>query len=176
MKDRNLDEGGHSPFNAYRALSATFGAALCSVMGAGVLLRRFKAPLSLLDLGMMSAATHKIAHIVTGERVTMPLRAPFTKQADFGREGGHKSTPVDHGMRRALGELLTCPHCIAPWIGLGLVAGYVVAPVPTRVVTTLFAVVTGADFLHQAYAWADAKSSIEKQEVKRTAREVAQPS
>lgn len=176
MRDQKLQEGGESPFSSYRILSATFGAALTSVATTGFLFRRFKAPLAVLDLCMMAASTHKLAHIVTGERVTMPLRAPFTKQADFGREGGHKSIPVQHGMHRAIGELLTCPHCIAPWIGLGVVAGYVVAPVPTRVVTTLFTIVTGADFLHHAYSWLDAKSSLGKHEEKRVAREVAQPS
>lgn len=153
MSDRELDSGGSTPFTAYRVLSTAFNSSLIGVVGAGLALRRLRLPPSPLDLLTMAAATHKLSLILTQERVTLPLRSPFTTQSDAGREGGHASVPRGEGMQRALGELLTCPHCAAPWIALGLVAGYVLAPVPTRVVTTVFSTVALADTLSHAYGW-----------------------
>lgn len=165
MQDTVLEKGGTSPFNAYRLLSVAFNSGLVGLGSATVLLRRFKSPLPVLDLVMLGAATHKLALIITEERVTMPLRSPFTKQSDHGREGGHHSEPKPHGMHRALGELLTCPHCIAPWLSLALVAGYVVAPLPTRAVTTVFSTVAAADLLFHATRWLEANHKREKQEL-----------
>jgi len=148
--------GGQSPFGAYRILSAAYNAGLIGVASGAVLLRRFKAPLPTLDMLMLGAATHKLAQLMTQERVTLPLRSPFTKQSDHGRDGGHHSEPKEHGMHRALGELLTCPHCMAPWIALGLVAGHVVAPLPTRVATTVFSSAALADLFFHASRWLEA--------------------
>jgi hypothetical protein len=178
MTDRPLQEGGKSPFGAYRLLSATFNGGLIGLAGAAVVLRRFKVPLSPTDLLMLGAATHKLALIVTRERVTMPLRSPFTKQSDGGREGGHHSEPKGQGLQRALGELLTCPHCIAPWISLLLVGGYVVAPLPTRFVTTVFSTVALADMLFHAYGWLDAKrnhQTLERERVEAELKRDAEP-
>jgi hypothetical protein len=175
LQDNVLENGGASPYSAYRVLSAAFGSGLLGLAGATALLRRFKVPLLPLDLITLGLAAHKIALIVTKERVTMPLRSPFTAQADHGREGGHASTPRGHGMQRALGELLTCPHCIAPWIALGLVTGHVIAPLPTRAVTTLFCTVALADAFQQAYAWMEAQKTQASQRAEAASRE-EQPS
>jgi hypothetical protein len=166
LHDHVLENGGASPYAAYRVLSTTFQLGLVGLAGATTLLRRFKAPLSPADLFTLGLATHKIAMIVTKERVTLPLRSPFTTQADHGRDGGHESVPRGHGMQRALGELLTCPHCSAPWIALGLMAGHVVAPLPTRAITTLFSTVALASAFHHAYAWLEAQQTQAKQQSK----------
>lgn len=171
MHDRTLKKGGTSPFSAYRILSTTFSSGLIGMAGATTLLRRFKTPLSPIDLATLGAATHKLALLITKERVTLPLRSPFTAQADHGREGGHESSPEGHGMKRALGELLTCPHCTAPWIALGLVTGYVVAPLPTRAITTVFATVAMADMFFQVYGLLDAMRTRERQEEQRVEEE-----
>ena len=56
------------------------------------------------------------------------------------------------GWRHAVGELLTCPFCLAQWTATVLVAGVAVAPRLTRTVMSVLAVVTGSDFLQFAYA------------------------
>lgn len=155
--DHVLENGGASPYAAYGVLSTAFHAGLIGLAGATALLRRFKTPLAPTDLVTLGLAAHKIAMILTKERVTLPLRSPFTTQSDHGREGGHESIPRGHGMQRALGELLTCPHCSAPWIALGLLAGHVVFPLPTRAITTLFCTVALADVFHDASAWLEAQ-------------------
>jgi hypothetical protein len=159
LHDHVLENGEASPYAAYRVLSTAFQVGLVGLTGATALLRRFKTPLSTADLLTLGLATHKISAIVTKERVTLPLRAPFTTQADHGPAAGHESVPRGHGMQRALGELLTCPHCTAPWVALGLIAGHVVAPLPTRAITTLFSTVALAGAFHHAYAWLEAQQT-----------------
>lgn len=171
LHDQELDNGGTSPFSAYCLLSTTFNSGVIGLAGATAVLGRLKTPVAAGDLITMGLAAHSIARILTKERVTMPLRAPFTKQEDHGRKGGHDSTPRGHGMQRALGELLTCPHCIAPWVALGLMAGHVVAPQPTRAITTLFSTVALATAFHHAYAWLDGQQTQARRRAERIAQE-----
>jgi hypothetical protein len=152
MKDQPLELGGESPYAAYRLLSFTFNGALLSVAFSKAAKGAFSTPMMLTDFGMTAAATHKLAQIISSERVTMYLRSPFTWQRDEGRKGERKEIPKEHGLHRALGELLTCPYCLAPWISSALIAGHIFAPVPTRVVTTIFAATAAADWLSQLKA------------------------
>lgn len=147
MEDQPLELGGASPFSAYRLLSTAFGTGLASVAFSGAAARTLTRALGFGDFALMAVATHKIAQTITGERVTMALRAPFTRQKDEGRGGERKEIPKEHGLRRAIGELVTCPYCMSPWVAAGLLAGYVVAPVPTRVVSTVFAISAASDWL-----------------------------
>jgi Protein of unknown function (DUF1360) len=171
LHDHVLENGGASPYSAYRILSGVFYAGVIGLAGATTLLRRFMAPLAPADLFTLGLAAHEIAVIVTEERVTLPLRSPFTTQADHGRDGGHESVPRGQGMQRALGELLTCPHCVAPWIALGLMAGHVVAPLPTRAITTLFTTVALAGAFHHALSWLELRHAAARTEAGRMARE-----
>jgi hypothetical protein len=148
MKDQPLELGGSSPFSAYRLLSTVFGTGMLSIAFSGAAARTLTRTLGLPDFATAALATHKIAQIITGERVTMALRAPFTRQRDEGRGGERKEVPKEHGLHRAIGELLTCPYCLSPWIATGLMAGYVFAPIPTRAVSTVFAITAASDWLH----------------------------
>ena len=150
MQDQPLELGGASPFSAYRLLSAVFGTGLMSVAFSGAAARTFTRAVGLPDFALTAAATHKLAQIISTERVTMALRAPFTRQRDEGRGGERKEIPKEHGLHRAIGELLTCPYCLAPWVSAGLLTGYVFAPIPTRMITTVFAVSAVADWLTNA--------------------------
>ncbi|MGN0125217.1 MAG: DUF1360 domain-containing protein [Rhodococcus sp. (in: high G+C Gram-positive bacteria)] len=105
------------------------------------------------DLVVTALASHKISRIVSKAAVTSPVRAPFTK---FDGPGGpaevmeqpRKSSRVRH----AVGELLACPFCLDLWTVTAMVFGRVYAPNLTRLVAGSFAALTGADFLHLAYA------------------------
>ena len=54
-------------------------------------------------------------------------------------------------MRSALGELVTCPHCIGLWVASGLTYSLVVFPRQTRLVTTIFGAQAVADFLNAGF-------------------------
>lgn len=103
------------------------------------------------DLAIGAVATHKLARIVAKEGVATPLRAPFT---EFEDEAG--SAEVDErpraGRRHTVGELVTCPFCLGPWIAGAYVAGLTFAPGAARAWAATFAVVGGADLLQHAYA------------------------
>jgi hypothetical protein len=104
------------------------------------------------DFAVMSLATHKLARIVTKDFVTSPLRAPFVRY-EKSAGGGEvvEKTRGSGSMRRAVGDLLTCNWCIAPWIAAALGAGFVLRPRVARFVATMFSAVAISDALQHAY-------------------------
>jgi hypothetical protein len=50
-----------------------------------------------------------------------------------------------------VGELLTCPFCLAQWVGTGFVFGYVSAPRATRLAALTMTMVAGSDVLQFVY-------------------------
>lgn len=103
------------------------------------------------DIVLTGIATHKLTRIVTRDWVTSPIRAPFVRyEASVG--GGEVSEKArGRGLRRAVGDLLTCPFCTGPWVAGALVAGLVVRPRATRILASAFSAVALSDFLHRAW-------------------------
>ncbi len=107
------------------------------------------------DLVLISVATHKIARMLSKDRVGSTIRAPFTTfQGDAGH-GEVDEAARGRGLRRAIGELLICPYCLAMWISAGFLGGIVVSARPTRLIASAFTVVTAADALQIAYRKAE---------------------
>jgi hypothetical protein len=104
----------------------------------------------------MTVAAHKISRIITKDAVTSPFRAPLTRFQGPSGEGEITDAPRGDGLRHALGELVTCPFCIAQWVVTVLAFAMVIAPRATRFFSSLFAMLTGSDFLQLAYARAQA--------------------
>jgi hypothetical protein len=59
------------------------------------------------------------------------------------------------GLRKAVGELVSCPFCLSQWVSTGFTFGLVTAPRATRLTASVFASLALADFLQFAYAWAE---------------------
>ena len=60
--------------------------------------------------------------------MTSPLRAPFTR---FEGPQGNAELAEEvrgSGARKAVGELVTCPFCLGPWVATALTAGLTFAP------------------------------------------------
>jgi len=106
--------------------------------------------INLADLLLLGMATHKLSHIIAKDRVTSPLRAPFTEYVEPAGESEIKEKVRGRGMQRAIGDLLTCPFCMSPWVAAGLAFGFVFKPRATRVIAGVFAAATVSDFLHRA--------------------------
>lgn len=104
------------------------------------------------DLALVTVATHKAARLITKDKVTATVRAPFTEfqEAQGHAEVAEKATGT--GLRRAIGELLVCPYCLSMWLATGFTAGMLVAPRLTRQVASVFTALFGSDVLHLAYA------------------------
>lgn len=99
------------------------------------------------DVLLIGIATHKMARILATDRVTQPLRAPFTQP-----QKGQLQPAEGGALRRSVGELITCPYCLAPWLALGMGTAYLYRPELTRQVARLFTSVSVSDFLNRAYA------------------------
>jgi hypothetical protein len=103
------------------------------------------------DLALLGLATHKASRLLAKDRVTSAVRAPFT---EFQRDGGPSEVEErarGTGLRRAVGELLTCPFCLGLWIAAAFTAGLILAPRQTRWLASVLVIVTGADALQIAY-------------------------
>jgi hypothetical protein len=139
------------PLLPYATLAAAFNTGL-----AALLWRSKRVPsLTAGDIVLIGVATHKLSRLVTKDRITSFLRAPFVRYQGPAGHGEVDEAPRGHGVQRAVGELLVCPHCLATWVAGGFVAGLAVSPRRTRAVAGLFTAVAIADSLHLAYRAAE---------------------
>jgi hypothetical protein len=143
--DKNLPYFGHI------ALTFTFLVGFGAAFGSLISRKQKITEPTWRDLILLSIATHKLSRIVTKDRVTGPFRAPFTRLSGDSGSGEVEEIPRGEGMQRAVGELLTCPFCLAPWTAALLLNMLARAPRFTRMVAALFSMVSGSDFLNRVY-------------------------
>ena len=103
------------------------------------------------DIALLTVATHKASRLITKDRVTSAVRAPFTEYQSDGGPAEVEERARGRGFRRALGELLVCPYCLGMWIAALLAGGLVVAPRPTRWAASVLSVHFGAEMMQLAY-------------------------
>lgn len=103
------------------------------------------------DLALIMVATQTTARILTKSRAMSALRAPFTRFQDDEGPGEVAEAARGRGLRRAVGELFVCPHCLGMWIAAAFTAALLVAPRPTRWVATVLAALFGSEVLQIAY-------------------------
>jgi hypothetical protein len=150
--------GGDRPLGAYAALIGLYGTA---VTAGAVALRRRGQPLPdvrPVDVLLVGVATHKLARRLTKDSVTSPLRAPFTRYEGVAGPAELKEQVRGSGLRKAIGELVSCPFCFSQWISTGFVFGLLTAPRATRWTASVFSSLALADFLQFAYAWAEQRA------------------
>jgi hypothetical protein len=108
--------------------------------------------LPLGDAVLLTVATFRLARRLAKDPVTSPIRAPFTT---FQGASGHAEVAEEvrehGGVKHAVGELLTCPFCLAQWVGTAFVFGYATAPKATRLAALTMTMVAGSDILQFAY-------------------------
>jgi hypothetical protein len=109
--------------------------------------------LDVMDLALYGLATEHLSRLITKDSVTAVLRAPFTEFKEPAGEGEVNEEVVGHGTRHAVGELLTCPFCVAQWVATALVAGRIAAPDLTRAVVAVSATARLSDYLQLLYAF-----------------------
>jgi len=141
--------GGYSGSMAMFALASGGLASLIKATG-----RALPERPALSDVVLLSVATHKLSRLLTKASVTSPLRAPFTRYAGPAGPGElmEEVRADGSGTRHAIGELVTCPFCMAIWAATALTGGLVLAPRATRLVATVMTAVAASDFLQLAYA------------------------
>jgi Protein of unknown function (DUF1360) len=152
---------GHSPdqerpLGGYAILIGVFGAlAGAFATWFRVSGRELPERMEARDLALVTVATHKASRLLTKDRVTSSVRAPFTRYEGDGGPGEVNEAARGRGLRRAIGELVVCPYCIGVWISAAFAAGLLVAPRFTRWFAAVLTAVFGADVLQIAYKKAE---------------------
>lgn len=104
-----------------------------------------------MDLVLYALATEHLSRTITKDSVTAVLRRPFARFKEPAGEGEVNEEVVGHGARHAVGELITCPFCLAQWVATGLIAGSVAAPALTTAVVSVSAAARASDYLDLVY-------------------------
>lgn len=145
-------DGGEEPLPSYAALAGLFNLLLALFL---LIARKAGRPIperiEARDLALLGVATHKVSLLVAHDAVTSPLRAPFTELQEKQSPKRVSEKPRGKGLRRSLGELLTCHFCVGQWVASFFTYGLVFAPALTRLVASIFAIVAVSDHLHQTY-------------------------
>jgi hypothetical protein len=149
----------HRPIAAYAGLTGVFG---LGVIGASLALRRAGRTLperpSAGDVVLLGMATHKLSRLITKDKATSFLRAPFTRFQESTGHGEVSEEPRGEGAKLVIGELLVCPYCLAQWISAGLTLGLLANPRLTRMLGASYTALTLSDFLQLAYRAAEERA------------------
>ena len=101
--------GHQRPLGGYAVLTAgffaAFGGALAAARASG---RELDRP-GLADVALGALATQKVARLISKDKVTSFVRAPFTRYQEKAGHGELEEEPRGDGLRYATGELLLCP-------------------------------------------------------------------
>ncbi|MFE3500020.1 DUF1360 domain-containing protein [Kitasatospora sp. NPDC059146] len=149
---RAYEPDGEQPIGGYLAVMVGYLGCV-GVLTASA--RRARRPLPTpgpWDVLLTAGAVHRLSRLVAKDPVTSPVRLPFAR---FRGQAGPAELAEDvrgTGVRRAIGELVTCPFCAGLWISTGLTAGQVLAPEVTRLVSAGLSALALSDLLHFARA------------------------
>jgi hypothetical protein len=134
------------------AMSVYLGLVSAAAAAIRVSGRELPTRIPLADFALLTIGTFRLARRIAKDPVTSPLRAPFTSYQGASGEAEIAEEVREHGgVKHAVGELLTCPFCLAQWVGTGFVLGYVVAPRATRLAALTMTMVAGSDVLQFVY-------------------------
>lgn len=152
------EPGKRPPFLPYLAFMGIFGtlvgAALAVAKRQG---RELPEKVGAGEMLLVGTASHKLSRLLAKDKVTSPLRAPFTELEGKGGPAELEESSRGTGLRKAIGELLICPYCLGLWVVAGFSIGLLFAPRATRFVASLFAALTISDFFQIAYKAAEEK-------------------
>jgi hypothetical protein len=150
--------GQDRPLAGYAGAMSVYGAVTAALGGLAWFQRRDVPRASASDVVLITCATHKLARLIAKDAVTSPIRAPFTQFEGAAGDAELSEEVRGGGVKHAVGELITCPFCLAQWVATGFAFGLIFAPRVTRMVATTMTVVAGSDFLQLAYAWGQRKA------------------
>lgn len=143
MKQR----GDPRPIGGYVMLLGAYSAAVgAAVVGLRSRKDRVETP-RVFDFVLFALATQRLSRMVAKDSVTSPVRLPFARFQEPAGEGESNEEVVGQGARHAIGELVTCPFCVAQWAATGLVVGSLAAPKATTAAINTLAAVQMNDFL-----------------------------
>jgi hypothetical protein len=148
-----MSDGPRDPahITGYATALGVFGATSLGVLLAGRKEGRLPERYATMDLVVGALATQKFARLVAKDSVMTPLRAPFTDFQEVGAPAELNETPKHEHGKHTVGELLTCPFCLAPWVAGAYVTGLAFAPRLARAWAAVFGMVGASDDLQWVY-------------------------
>ena len=132
----------------YATLNAVWGALLAGVVLATRNRGAREDPIKGAELIPLSAATFALSKVIAREKIGSWVREPFVEDEPL---DGERERPRGRGLRRAVGELVTCTRCVGAWSALGVVGLRLASPSSGRVVTNVLAASAANDFLQTAF-------------------------
>ncbi|GAA3061973.1 DUF1360 domain-containing protein [Streptomyces glomeratus] len=151
-EESRYDGTGDVPLGGYALLATVFasGVALFALAARrrGV---RLPARVPPWDVALLGTATFKASRLLGKDKVTSFLRAPFTRRESETTANEVLDQPRGSGVRRAVGDLVSCPFCLSAWVAGALICCYASAPRATRLACAGLSAITMADMLQ--YAW-----------------------
>ncbi len=134
---------GEAHASDYAALNAVW-MSLAAALLVGSRGRAADDPITNRELIPMAAATFAVSKAVARERIGTWVREPFVDETE-GQQ------PKGKGLRRAVGELVTCTRCVGTWSALGVVALRVLNPEAGRTVNMVLASSAANDWLQAGF-------------------------
>ncbi|MGE4425261.1 MAG: DUF1360 domain-containing protein [Solirubrobacteraceae bacterium] len=134
----------------YALISAAYAAAFGGVAWS----TRRTAPLAGRELVPLGLATFTLTRVLTEQKIEAWIRRPFLDEPPDGPR-----RPRGHGMRYAIGELLSCTRCTGSWVGLGLVALRLRTPTLGRVATAVGTVGAINDTALAGFDWLTSRAN-----------------
>jgi hypothetical protein len=146
------EKGEDVPLFSYGVLAGTFNLLFALfLLVARVSGKPIPERMDAKDIALLGMATHKVSLVGSQDAIASPLRAPFTELNEKESPKKVDEKPRGEGIRRSVGELLTCQFCLGVWVASFFTYGFVLLPRVSRLVAAVFAAVTVSDFLHQTY-------------------------
>jgi hypothetical protein len=150
---REYEGEQQQPLGSYARVLVAYGGAVAALIAAGRLAgRRPPEEIRPMDLILMGLCTHRLSRTLAKNPVTSPLRAPFTKYVGVSGPAELQENVRGSGLQHILGELVSCPFCLAQWVATGYAAGMVFAPRLTRLAGATMTAVAISDWLQFAYS------------------------
>ena len=109
--------------------------------------RKLPDAISVNDLALLTVASYKAARVITKDRVTSGVRAPFTTFEHDEGPGEVAERARGRGVRRAIGELLVCPYCLGMWTAATFTGMLLVVPRFTRWLASVLTIFAGSELL-----------------------------
>ena len=145
-------KGEDVPLLSYGVLAGTFNLLFALfLLAARITGRPIPERMDAKDIALLGMATHKISLVGSQDAIASPLRAPFTELKEKESPKRVDEKPRGRGIRRSMGELLTCKFCLGVWVASFFTYGFVLLPRTSRLVAAVLAAVTISDYLHQTY-------------------------
>ena len=140
------------PLGGYLVAMVFYGG-FTGVLAALAVWRRRTLPArpSFADTMLISLATHKLSRLIAKDAVTSPLRAPFARYDEPAGAAELNEHVPDGRIKHAVGELISCPFCLAVWVATAFTGGLVLAPRFTRLVASTLTSVAISDTLQLVY-------------------------